>query len=674
MPYQDDITFNNHISKGIDSLNEKNQTPLMWAVSDIKRIPYVKKLINLGANVNFLTQDNNALNTAVKNNNVVAVGELIEAKANIDYVGSLSWYTENALNLAIKNNYTECARLLIEKKADVNVKKFACPTSLDRAISTKNVKIIYLLLKNKAEVKDPIALIDALSDSYFTLKDQIHLLKEAKALELENSSNETVLSYFVKNGDLNTVKLLLEEKADINKVFGAFYNRSSVLHVAIQNDRTACAKFLIENKANLELKNYKDTALGIAIKRKNKEITKLLIESKAVINNPVGIVQLLSNKKENLADFISLFKNRNVLNIENQENETLLSHFSSKGDLSAIKLLVEAKAEINMELGSYYNKDNALAIAMRQGYIECAKFLIEMKANIELKSRGQYTALHYAIKSRNKELIDILLQQGAVVTDAIDLLKTLSDGEMKLEKNISILKKSNAINVVHDNKCLLKFFIEKNDLKSIKLLIDSKAELNVSILNPHTYRQERILSIAIKKQDIVLTTLFIENGAKIEGLDLDDAVEAKNYKIMNLLLANNAYPTKPRDFAKFLINDTSLSKDRFIAVTLFLERHKNVKSYQQLPAETVEELNKILKLLKQQKFDEDMKASTFNEIDQLHNYHHLPKVLTNIIMEYDEYEPRLFQPVPADILVKARLNAEMNEENEKKPQSQCLVM
>ena len=68
-----------------------------------------------------------------------------------------------------------------------------------------------------------------------------------------------------------------------------------------------------------------------------------------------------------------------------------------------------------------------------------------------------------------------------------------------------------------------------------------------------------------------------------------------------------------------------------------------------------------------------MKDQIFQEIDDLYPVHHFPKVITNLIMEYKDYEPRLFQHTPAKIYIKERLQKE-EQEKEKSSQKSCLVM
>jgi len=85
-----------------------------------------------------------------------------------------------------------------------------------------------------------------------------------------------------EKNNINIIKLLLENKADINYTDK---NDNTILHKACKENNVELAKFLIKKGANINCKNEDDnTALHIVCKNNNEELIKLLINKGANIN------------------------------------------------------------------------------------------------------------------------------------------------------------------------------------------------------------------------------------------------------------------------------------------------------------------------------------------------------------------------------------------------------
>ena len=78
----------------------------------------------------------------------------------------------------------------------------------------------------------------------------------------------------------------------------------------------------------------------------------------------------------------------------------------------------------------------------------------------------------------------------------------------------------------------------------------------------------------------------------------------------------------------------------------FLEQQKHALLYKRLSETTLKELIDFFNSPAADKYKKMMKDQIFQEIDDLYPVHHFPKVITNLIMEYKDYEPRLFQHTP----------------------------
>lgn len=151
---------------------------------------------------------------------------------------------------------------------------------------------------------------------------------------------------------------------------------------------------IIELKKNIEdgvdidvLGEYASTPLHYACREGNFEIVKFLIEEGANVN-----------LKNNYSTIYPIFDA--IGSINNQ-----------KKYLSIIKLLIENGADIN-KVDSFGN--TLLYHAIEKENIELIKLLIQLGCDVNQVSRhDKDSALHYAYFQKNREIISILIKSGA---------------------------------------------------------------------------------------------------------------------------------------------------------------------------------------------------------------------------------------------------------------------
>lgn len=103
------------------------------------------------------------------------------------------------------------------------------------------------------------------------------------------------------------------------------------------------------------------------------------------------------------------------LDIKDAENNTPLIIAVSNGDLDITKALIAAGASLNYQ--NYFDSSNsALIIAVQDGNVDIAQELINAKADLNLYNRQYETPLSIALKNRDFELVNLLLQCKAEVT------------------------------------------------------------------------------------------------------------------------------------------------------------------------------------------------------------------------------------------------------------------
>jgi hypothetical protein len=110
------------------------------------------------------------------------------------------------------------------------------------------------------------------------------------------------------------------------------------------------------------------------------------------------------------------------LNLQDTNGLTAVMRAALNGEIKCLKLLIDAKADLNLQ---DTDGDTAVMWAARRGYIECLKLLIDAKADLNLQNKNGKTALKIArdkggilgsfalIKGTGTECVSLLEQAGA---------------------------------------------------------------------------------------------------------------------------------------------------------------------------------------------------------------------------------------------------------------------
>ena len=165
----------------------------------------------------------------------------------------------------------------------------------------------------------------------------------------------------------------------------------TALHVAINKLKPKITAYLIEKRANLDLKNEGGmTALHLAIDKRDE-----------------SVVQLLIGKGANV-------------DLQDEYGRTALHWGVLKRNPAIVKLLIENRANLNI-------KDNtgatplASSIAIRAEAVR--NLLIENRADLNIKDAAGHTLLYNVIKRNDEEdvknkLVELLINHGAAICDS----------------------------------------------------------------------------------------------------------------------------------------------------------------------------------------------------------------------------------------------------------------
>jgi ankyrin repeat protein len=335
--------------------------------------------------------------------------DLLEKKNNLG---------QTPLIVAVNHNQPEIAELLLANGANVNARDPKMHTPLILALMVYNHdKMVRLLLGGGADVN------------------------------LADASSMTPLVYAVKQGQIEDVKILIANDANVNVVSGF-----SPLYFAVFGHRAEMVELLLANGADVNYEMGGHTVLHWAKEGTDHRIETLLIKygghelpgaksstggdeiHKAVIKGDLNKVAAL------LKEHAELLENRNNL------GQTVLYEAVGHNQLEIAELLLANGADVNardangntplIQAMSVYNHDTmvrlllakradvnladkwsmtALCYAARQGQVADAKVLIANDANVNFAGtiRPGGTPLYFAVIGTHTEMVELLLANGA---------------------------------------------------------------------------------------------------------------------------------------------------------------------------------------------------------------------------------------------------------------------
>ncbi|QRY18880.1 ORF-10 [Teiidae poxvirus 1] len=303
----------------------------------------------------------------------------------------------------------------------------------------------------------------------------------------------SALYFAVNNSDLEMVRLLLENDADINKC------GKPPLHRALHLDNTEIAKLLVDYGANVETVHAGYSPLYISLSKMNMVAAKYLLDKGASPNRLfINFGNTLYGKLSIEAYRILIDYNVNV-NIRNKHGCTPIYYAIRRSNKELVELFLINGVILNQDRELY------LTTALLSGCsLDIIRLLINYGANVnEIDDFGR-TPLHHSICKGYHDITRLLVT-------------------------------SNALLDVEDNYTgsPLYYSVYKNDVLSTKLLIRNGADVN----------KDNILNIAISCRNRLLVEILLNNGAdaKKERV-IHKALDVKDLQILTLILQHGANP------------------------------------------------------------------------------------------------------------------------------------
>ncbi|PYS38211.1 MAG: hypothetical protein DMG14_18505, partial [Acidobacteria bacterium] len=227
----------------------------------------------------------------------------------------------------------------------------------------------------------------------------------------------------VKAGDAQAVRAILKQRADVN---ASEADGMTALHWAVRANDMDTMQLLLRSGANAKAANrYGVTPLSLAATNGNAAMIEALIKSGADPNAalPEGETVLMT------AALVA--RGANVNAREKWQEETALMFAAAENNAAAVKVLVEAGADMNVHskvwnFPEYKYETNGMAVfqlprggwtalmyAARQNAMDAAAMLADLKADLNATDPDGTTALQLAILNVHYDLAALLLKKGA---------------------------------------------------------------------------------------------------------------------------------------------------------------------------------------------------------------------------------------------------------------------
>lgn len=273
----------------------------------------------------------------------------------------------------------------LERGGDPNVKSSAGVSPLYLAAEAGHLDTVRILVEGGADVNqkaDNVYWLDCtpvLAAAYKGHDDIVEFL-------LENGANRDIYLSAI-SGDLEALGRYVEAGGDIAVrpspgTDRPYLSGQTLLHLATWKDSVAAVDFLLENGAEIEIRDGKGhTPLHSAAAWNGKNVAQLLIERGANIN------------------------------AQSESAQTPLHCAARSGNLEIAQLLLDWGANINAWANC--NQDTALHFAIEGNHLDMVRLLVERGADVNAKMPFSQTPLQRAKTLRRKEIVNFLKECGA---------------------------------------------------------------------------------------------------------------------------------------------------------------------------------------------------------------------------------------------------------------------
>jgi ankyrin repeat protein len=446
----------------IKQLELKNRPYLSVAMLNNSMIELVARLIELGADVNFSSEnDRLPLTVAIQNTNS-------------------STLSEQYINLLLKNG--------VDLEAEDDGKSF-----LHSAAMNNNISLIKKLTTagmdiNKSDRDGNTPLNLAVSENYDTLARNIIAL--GADVNIANDEGCAPLFYAARNNNLSLINFLCNDSAD----------------VTAKNDNG-------QNIIQYLLANGEDS-----ISASTDSTVKLLltkgVQAKNIQKDGSTILHTLAAKPGSGKLIQEFIKEGVEINVKNDEGVTALFRAVQWANVDAACELIQMGADLKTRS----EDGNTLLhhIAKLNFDLPCIEDVLPKIKSIDITNDDGETPLHFAATS-SSNIFSQLVARGASLNkkDKSGNTPLILASQNGMTNNLAIALKNNVDpnSINGEKKSLLQLAIESNSYPSVILLLNSKADLQ------NSDKDRPILRAALLSGNKYILGALLHAGIKADSLD-----------------------------------------------------------------------------------------------------------------------------------------------------------
>ncbi|CAE7447418.1 Ank2 [Symbiodinium sp. CCMP2456] len=341
---------------------------------------------------------------------------------------------------ALHNAQAACTRLLIEARAGLDIKDSEGSTPLQIALKEKNLEVAGLLLSAGAG-------ISGAQREAFASVEVANFLLQAGHINVNEPGDDgsTLLHWACRRGHVTVSQAILEARASINVTDS---RSATPLFLAADFGKVDTVQMLIQAAADLDHATAcGTTALQIALGNRRLDIARLLLEARADWSSSPDSHQapalLIASEQFDWYMVRLLLDARASIDAVDALGRTALHHaFLKPQDVESMdmaRLLIERTADVNKTLDA--DGCAPLHWMSQAGRSDRVPFLMEAKADLNLKNCRAETSLHLASRSGHHEVVKQLLEHGAEadLADARGRTPLLSAAEVGHPEAVSLL-------------------------------------------------------------------------------------------------------------------------------------------------------------------------------------------------------------------------------------------
>ncbi|MCK5727035.1 MAG: ankyrin repeat domain-containing protein [Thiotrichaceae bacterium] len=350
------------------------------------------------------------LEVAAHRNDVQAVAKLlsIEPRA-IHYQGNI------ILPKAMEQGKWGVTHLILDRGRDVALlRNFLGLFQTALRSEPTQYTLLQKLLNHARQNKDFD--FDSLVKTTIIKKDQqaLRMLLNAGA-SLIPKRGPSPLYKALDDNNLVMAKMLLQLGANPNQN----YSGKSLLLKALVHEKPNFVRLLLKYRAKTNESRPGKSNLAIALSKKNLIYAQMLIKAGANVNEVAGasyqkttpLITAVEQVRPNLVKL--LMKSGAKPNVAfGYERKTALHIAVKKSDMRLIRILLAAKASINVRNG---DSETPFFLAVHHKNPQLVQFMLAYKPNLGIVNNSGQTVLQVAIAEQNLPIVRLLLNAGAPV-------------------------------------------------------------------------------------------------------------------------------------------------------------------------------------------------------------------------------------------------------------------